>query len=299
MTKNILKSKSKYIRICIPAYLDFFDFEKEYTEEDFPCRKILDDSCQTYWEITVELKTHRVLEWEDRFGGLRLFAKVTDNGIYTLLDKNKSEIWCVKGYVPNSFIPEKDGFGDYINLSISKDGVVTNWYDEPDFTDFLEYGFSSEPISTETNIRNFVDCFVRPVARRLENDLRISDSAPFMFYEALIGLSENPNSMGYLVWSHSRADYDMNKDIVEKRMPNTKAVRIDFRADAKHNDSMAYMNLFTDITLSKTGFYIPALSKKCKYTDLPAEQIQNDLFNIFKKYYDHSSNEHYFSKYLK
>ena len=133
----------------------------------------------------------------------------------------------------------------------------------------------------------------------LENDLRTEDKIPFMFYEALIGLSENPNSMGNLVWFHSRADYDMNKDIVEKRLPNTKAVRIDFSASAKHNDSTAYMNLFTDITLSKTGFYVSALSKKCKYTDLPAEQIQNDLFNIFKKYYDHSFNDHYFSKYLK
>ena len=298
MTTNILKSKSRYVRICIPAYLEFFDFEKEYTEDDFPCRKILDDNYQTFWEITVELKTHRVLEWQEVFGGLNLYAKVTDNGIYTLLDKNKSKIWCIKGYVPNSFLPERDGFGDYINLSISKDGFVKNWYEEPDFTDFLEYGFSTEPISTETNIRYFIDGFVRPVARRLETDLRISDSAPFMFYEALIGLSDNPNSMGYLVWSHSRADYDMNKDIVEKRLPNTKAVRIDFSASAKHNDSTAYMNLFTDITLSKTGFYVSALSKKCKYTDLPAEQIQNDLYNIFKKYYDQSSKEHYFSKYL-
>lgn len=300
MTIKSLETKSKYVRICIPAYLDFFDFEKHYTEDNFPCRKVIDGDFQTFWEVTVDLKTHRVLEWKNDFGYLNLSAKVTDNGIYTLLDKNQNEIWCIKGYVPNSFLPEQDGFGDYINLSVTKDGVVDNWYEEPDFSDFVEHGFSTTPISSETNIRNFVDVFVRPLARRLETDLKKVGHIPFRFYETVIGLSDNPNSLNDVVWSHSRSEYDLNKDLVEERLPKTKSVRIDFTASVKGYDSLAYINLFTDIKLTRSGFFITALSKKCKYTDLPAEQIQNDLYNLFKSYYNQAAcnRENRFTKYL-
>ena len=298
MTTQTLKLKSKYVRIRIPAYFEFFDFEKHYTEDNFPCRKEIDDTIDSFWEITVNLKSHQVLEWEKDFGGLNLSAKVTDNGIYTLLDKDKNDIWCIKGYAPNSFIPEKDGFGDYINLYINEDGIVENWYDDPDFADFIEYGFPTAAITSEGNIQNFIEHFVRPFARRLETDLKASNSTPFRFYQTQIGLSENPKGLDNAVWIHSQSKYDFNKDIVKKHLPKTKSVRIDFSATVKWDDPLAYFNLFTDIQLQKSTFRIIALKKIVKYTDLPVKQVQDELYNLFKQYYIEAFGDNSFQMYL-
>ena len=53
------------------------------------------------------------------------------------MTKDKKTICKIADYVPNSLIPEVDGCGDYIRLRINEDDMI-NWFEEPDFFDFME-----------------------------------------------------------------------------------------------------------------------------------------------------------------
>lgn len=58
-------------------------------------------------------------------------------GPISYLTKTKKTICKIADYVPNSLIPEVDGCGDYIRLRINEDDMI-NWFEEPDFFDFME-----------------------------------------------------------------------------------------------------------------------------------------------------------------
>ena len=89
------------------------------------------------WSGIIDLKTHKLLNSKPEYGSLYLQAKVCDSGTYFLLDKDKKTICKIADYVPNGLIPEVDGCGDYIRLRINEDDMI-NWFEEPDFSDFME-----------------------------------------------------------------------------------------------------------------------------------------------------------------
>lgn len=130
------KEQARYIHISFPFWEELcsytFPFEDEEDEEQLPLVKM------GYWQGTIDLQTHKLLEWEPYFSECYLQAKVCDTGIYTLLDAEKKPICTLKGYVPNGVIPPKNGAGDYIHFAINADGTVEEWQDTYDFTDFKE-----------------------------------------------------------------------------------------------------------------------------------------------------------------
>ncbi|MBR5983387.1 MAG: hypothetical protein IK025_06675 [Bacteroidales bacterium] len=147
MEAKEIKGKSKYLKIRIPAYCtDDFKFRKEFSENEIPCRQ--DDE---HWVVTIDLTTHKIIEWKQEYGDMYLFTKVVDDGTYSLLDENKNELYRIDGYVPNNLLPEKDGFGDYLTLQVNEDGIIENWYDEINFKDFIEYGFSTIAVTQYEN----------------------------------------------------------------------------------------------------------------------------------------------------
>jgi hypothetical protein len=65
--------------------------------------------------------------------------KVTNNGSYYLLDKDKNIIsQLIKEYCPDSHsIPGQ--YGDYINFEINmKTGVIENWFSDATFQEFFQ-----------------------------------------------------------------------------------------------------------------------------------------------------------------
>ncbi len=90
------------------------------------------------WSGLIDLKTQKLLNWKREYGALYLQAKICDSGTYFLLDKNKKVICKIADYVPNGLIPDVDGCGDYIRLKINDDGVIENWPEKPDYSDFIE-----------------------------------------------------------------------------------------------------------------------------------------------------------------
>jgi hypothetical protein len=88
-----------------------------------------------YFVIKVNLATGIIQNWHYK-ENVRLFLKVVDNGIYRLYDENNNLVEVHRGYVPNKLLPPVDGYGDYLELYISPDGKITNWYEKISFEDF-------------------------------------------------------------------------------------------------------------------------------------------------------------------
>ena len=88
------------------------------------------------WSGTLNPESNRIIGWPEG-EEWNVYDKVGDSGFYYLLDENQDVIASIEGdYVPNKCIPGK--YGDYIDLEISAEGVVTNMIRNPDFSEFFK-----------------------------------------------------------------------------------------------------------------------------------------------------------------
>lgn len=148
-----LNEIARYLMIYFPyneemcSYTD--DMLGELYENNYPLVS------KGMWSGVIDLHTHTLLNWQPEYGSLYFQAKICDSGTYFLLDKNKRIICKIVGYVPNGLIPEKSDCGDYIRLRIKHDGIIENWPETPDFSDFteevevvkkIETGIKEEPV---------------------------------------------------------------------------------------------------------------------------------------------------------
>ena len=102
-------------------------YDDEDIPYDFPLRQ------GDIWEGTIDLDTHRILEWPAGKTG-EMQMKGCDEGVYKLLDADGKVLVVKRGYVPNSILPGE--YGDYVHLIIAEDGTITNWPKEPSLYDF-------------------------------------------------------------------------------------------------------------------------------------------------------------------
>ena len=96
---------------------------------------------QKEWRVTVEIDTGYIHGWpkgEPR----EMHVKVCDEGIYTLQDKEGNDLAQIAGYVPNDVVP--GSYGDYIELTIDENGVITNWPKNPDISRFFRNSVEEE-----------------------------------------------------------------------------------------------------------------------------------------------------------
>jgi len=104
-------------------------YDEEDIPNDFPFRK------GDMWVASIDIDKGQVIGWPEGIAG-NLSMKVCDEGSYHLYD---SEGNCIKSieqdYVPNNLLPGK--YGDYIDLHIESNGVISNWYKNPSFSDFF------------------------------------------------------------------------------------------------------------------------------------------------------------------
>ena len=105
-------------------------YEEEDIPNDFPLRK------GNSWEAYVAVDTGKIADWPVGRSE-HLHMKVCDEGTYTLLDKNNNIIAArEQDYVPHGIVPGK--YGDYIDLEIDVNGIITNWPKQPDFSEIIE-----------------------------------------------------------------------------------------------------------------------------------------------------------------
>ena len=138
--KEKLENEARFLRISIP-----YDKRDKYTTvcfdgclaSEFECDESfappMYDEKTKLLEFWVDLKEHKLKDWDESHGYLHVWAKVRDEGTYTLYDKDMKPLWQIQGYVPSALIPPYDmGFGDYLEL--------------PDFSDFLVRGREPGPV---------------------------------------------------------------------------------------------------------------------------------------------------------
>lgn len=90
---------------------------------------------------TVDIESGKILNWEKTENNTTIFAKVVDEGVYTVCNVHLDVIGSYEGYVPLIFECDTCGWGDYFNMTIDKDGYIQNWEDnwEKKIENLMEY----------------------------------------------------------------------------------------------------------------------------------------------------------------
>lgn len=86
------------------------------------------------WLAAIDVDTHTVIDWPQG-ETLSFYMKVTDQGSYLLFDEDGEQVMAiVQDYVPNEFLPGE--YGDYLELDIDENGVITNWLSDANLSEF-------------------------------------------------------------------------------------------------------------------------------------------------------------------
>lgn len=152
--KEKLENEVRFLRISIPydkrdnhtmvSFDDGIMSELECDESFVP--PMYDESTKLL-EFWIDLRERKLKDWDESNGYLHVWAKVRDEGTYTLYDTDMKPLWQIQGYVPSALIPPYDmGFGDYLELTIEADGTLPEWRKAPDFSDFLVSGREPGPV---------------------------------------------------------------------------------------------------------------------------------------------------------
>ena len=149
-----LENEVRFLRISIP-----YDKRDKYTMVSFDDGVMSELECDESFvppmydektkllEFWIDLIERKLKDWDESNGYLHVWAKVRDEGTYTLYDTDMKPLWQIHGYVPNALIPPYDmGFGDYLELTINADGTLPQWKKTSDFSDFVESGREPGPV---------------------------------------------------------------------------------------------------------------------------------------------------------
>jgi hypothetical protein len=120
-----IRAKACYLLFAVPEYeLTHYGVLKD--EPEFFKAGVVHSATQhseAFWFL-LDLRAKRLVNYAAD-ASLSTMWKVRDEGAYAFLDASFEVLAGECGYVPD-FFPEKH-FGDYIQLEISKDGLVKNW----------------------------------------------------------------------------------------------------------------------------------------------------------------------------
>ena len=142
---------TKYIRIVLPYFRGDNLFHIEDGEGKLPVENKnytipLYDEDNRQFDFTVNIADAKICDWHYN-SPFRLRAKVRDSGTYTLMDKDKSPILQIAGYVPDEVIPPQEhSWGDYVEFNISSFGEIMNWPKNLDLSIFAETGILPKSI---------------------------------------------------------------------------------------------------------------------------------------------------------
>lgn len=104
-------------------------------DDDIPTDFPLLNEAKTAWVASVDIDTGAIAGWPQ--GDKRtMHVKVCDAGTYRLIDNEGNEVAArVNDYVPNGVVP--GWYGDYVELHIDENGIITNWPKHPDISGFF------------------------------------------------------------------------------------------------------------------------------------------------------------------
>jgi hypothetical protein len=135
MKARIKIEKEVDIKYCqVKAEVRYWEDSEVNGVEDengnlMPCR------VGNLWCPLIDIDNGVIINWEEGKEA-KVHYKVCDAGSYYLQDEQGETVLSIEDdYVPNSLIPGE--YGDYIVMTINKDGVIKEWKSSPDISDFL------------------------------------------------------------------------------------------------------------------------------------------------------------------
>jgi hypothetical protein len=79
------------------------------------------------WNVLIDLEYGVIQGWRTN-NKVQIHYKVSDGGNYRLLDEYGNTIFELSGvYVPDVLQIDKDGWGDYITMTVNEDGRIENF----------------------------------------------------------------------------------------------------------------------------------------------------------------------------
>jgi hypothetical protein len=80
-----------------------------------------------YWKPVIDIETGKIIDWPA--GTLaEIHYKVCDECAWSLCDAQGEAILFEEGdYVPGTLSPGRNGYGDYIIMTVQPDGTIENW----------------------------------------------------------------------------------------------------------------------------------------------------------------------------
>ena len=84
----------------------------------------------------MDIDTGQIGNWDETVEPRTIHMKVNDEGSYTLMRGAEELSSIVENYVPHGVVPGE--YGDYIIFNIDQRGIITNWPQQPDVSDFFE-----------------------------------------------------------------------------------------------------------------------------------------------------------------
>lgn len=112
--------------VMVELPVEFGDEDMPY---DFPLRH------KDQWKAKIEIDTGKIIDWPKGKVG-EFYMKVCDSGSYTLYNEFGQEIVSRDDYVPHGLVPGDTG--DYVDLKINENGIITNWPEKPYLNEFFE-----------------------------------------------------------------------------------------------------------------------------------------------------------------
>jgi len=125
--QEIVQKEAEVKYLQVSAGVRYWEDSKVDGVEDtlgilIPCRE------GDYWKPLIDVDTGQIVNWEKGVTA-DIHYKVCDDGEYWLQDKDEHIIIGSLGYyVPDRTLAIDDrGYGDYIIMSINKEGYIKNW----------------------------------------------------------------------------------------------------------------------------------------------------------------------------
>lgn len=125
---------------------------------------LISETSEAYYaEFTINLHNHQIEGWSSVYGYWHIYTKTIDTGTYTILDADKNIICRLShDYVPNCIIPPTNGFGDYVEFEIDKNGFAHGWNNEYDFEQLSIGRISlSEDFAPITSLQNIASLLLK------------------------------------------------------------------------------------------------------------------------------------------
>lgn len=107
-----------------------------------PCAVKVGD--EWHWMPVIDLNTGNIIGWPKGTSAY-IYYKVCDEGVYTLLDADQKEIRKVESYVPDCLSIDECGYGDYIIMTVNKDGHIEDFeFGQDEYEDLIEHDFNND-----------------------------------------------------------------------------------------------------------------------------------------------------------